>query len=332
MKCFLGWMGIALVSMVALGCAEQPQMSDDGEGASEETRQALRLVNGKQMNGTQVNGSYLNGIKQNGIKQNGIKQNGIKQNGIKQNGTSLEGVREDTGAVVEGMEFEGAEMEGVLGDDQPVVLHIADISDTEVPGMYTYLVTTPDGESICGRDAQNLPIRAMPLPGLWDYDTGAHIADPEHLTFACRGAALAKCMEMGYSRFGTWNDGSTVVQNGDFHDACVRLLRADYCGNGASHTQDGTLVDVFDKKGTQTETPNSGLQFEAEWGPDGATCIRRTRWATTGAGDVATYLSAPENAVSCGGRFVPNDTTCGTTWRAGGLIRNATGLNDHSSF
>ena len=30
------------------------------------------------------------------------------------------------------------------------------------------------------------------------------------------------------------------------HEACVRMVRADYCGDGRSHTVDGMAIDVWD--------------------------------------------------------------------------------------
>ncbi|MBC7879733.1 MAG: hypothetical protein H7Y37_00215 [Anaerolineae bacterium] len=65
----------------------------------------------------------------------------------------------------------------------------------------------------------------------------------------------------------------------EFHQACTRLIRADYLGDGRSHTQEGTLVEVYDILGIRRRRslPGSGMVFEAAWSPRGATCIHRTR-------------------------------------------------------
>lgn len=66
----------------------------------------------------------------------------------------------------------------------------------------------------------------------------------------------------------------------EYHQACVRAIRADYGGDGTGHTRDGTLVDIADRLGIQRpepDPPGRALQFEAAWGPDGAVCVRRTR-------------------------------------------------------
>ena len=39
-----------------------------------------------------------------------------------------------------------------------------------------------------------------------------------------------------------------------FHQACTRLVRADYCGNGVYHTATGTSIDVYDSLNIQTRT------------------------------------------------------------------------------
>jgi hypothetical protein len=66
----------------------------------------------------------------------------------------------------------------------------------------------------------------------------------------------------------------------DYHQACVRMVRADYAGDGVGHTRDGTLIDLSDRLGIQRpgdDPPGRTLEFEAAWGPNGAVCVRRTR-------------------------------------------------------
>jgi hypothetical protein len=66
----------------------------------------------------------------------------------------------------------------------------------------------------------------------------------------------------------------------DYHQACVRMVTADYGGDGIGYTRDGTLIDIFDRLGIQRIEPDPrshALEFEAAWGPDGAICVRHTR-------------------------------------------------------
>ena len=63
----------------------------------------------------------------------------------------------------------------------------------------------------------------------------------------------------------------------DWYNACIRLLRADYCGDGRPFTRDGTLVDIYDHLGAHRSDADPRLSFEAAWGPEGAVCVARTR-------------------------------------------------------
>src|SRR5207244_135325 len=70
----------------------------------------------------------------------------------------------------------------------------------------------------------------------------------------------------------------------DYHQACTRMARADYCGNGTSHTVEGNLIDMYDNLGIRTRSVTaergvdpSLLSFEAAWGPDGAYCLDHVR-------------------------------------------------------
>ena len=62
-----------------------------------------------------------------------------------------------------------------------------------------------------------------------------------------------------------------------YYQTCVRLARADYCGDGVGHTRNGTPIDVFDRFGIQRDEPAPGMSFEAAWGMDGAVCVSHTR-------------------------------------------------------
>ena len=59
------------------------------------------------------------------------------------------------------------------------------------------------------------------------------------------------------------------------------MARADYCGDGASHTLDGTWIDIYDGLGIQKKTlDDDGMMFEASWSVNGATCVSKPRGAT----------------------------------------------------
>ncbi len=88
---------------------------------------------------------------------------------------------------------------------------------------------------------------------------------------------LAKCVRWGYKPWKTLE----AISLRDYHQACTRMARADYCGNGISHTKDGTIIDLYDRLGIQEKTKDNGMVFEAAWGTDGAVLIHRPRYSET---------------------------------------------------
>lgn len=72
-------------------------------------------------------------------------------------------------------------------------------------------------------------------------------------------AAAKKCDTLGY-------------RAGAVHTACIRALRADFCGDGTSHTIEGVTIDIYDPLGIQ-RSATLLEDVEAEWGESGATCV-----------------------------------------------------------
>ena len=82
------------------------------------------------------------------------------------------------------------------------------------------------------------------------------------------------------------------------------MVRADYCGDGVTHTTNGTPIHVLDALGVQTVDAGVNYVVEAEWGPDGATCLNgsNTRHA--------------DQNIECD---IP---ACGSSFASGGLIQS----------
>ncbi|QRK11263.1 hypothetical protein JQX13_15005 [Archangium violaceum] len=121
--------------------------------------------------------------------------------------------------------------------------------------------------------------RALAVSGVWDA-SGAHHDVPGKFTLACETGVISKCISWGYKPWASWNGQSLA----ELHQACTRMARADYCGNGQSHTREGTVIDIYDGLGVLSRTTESSASwepsratFEAAWAPDGATCLSRTR-------------------------------------------------------
>jgi hypothetical protein len=151
------------------------------------------------------------------------------------------------------------------------------------PRQSDYVIEySSDGQwaSLCSSD----PPGAIPVAGSFGHTpeghpNGAYDPAPTRLTFSCRDGVAAKCQDWGYR---SWDP-----ERGRYFQACTRMARADYCGNGHSRTVDGTMINYVDLHGQPLVLrPLPGFVPEAVWGPGGAgdptaaICLSRTRWST----------------------------------------------------
>lgn len=331
----------AALALTSVGCVADLDGADaDDEEALGEASQGVMRDNGINFNGTQING-----LKLNGLKLNGLKLNGLKLNGVALNNTDFSGLREDNNQPVSGAGFTGVDADAELIDTSLASVRFDSITPSGLPGLSYYRVkhyTNGQWQNVCADD-----VDAIPLKGIWNDVTGAYADDGTKVTFACRGAALAKCVEWGYERWATAEEcltpGNCQQRSLEaYHQACVRMVRADYCGDGVAHTSNGTTIDVYDALGIQSETPSSGLTLEAEWGVNGAHCVMHTRWADAdGSNPDKQYIldhcperwAGPENpnasALNCGAAGSTFPTAAGWSTPLGSrrLLRNASGVN-----
>lgn len=121
---------------------------------------------------------------------------------------------------------------------------------------------------------------AIPVAMTWN-TTGDRVASTTHFTFGCTSAVIGKCYRWGYR---PWLTGFGGADFSALHQACTRAARADYCGDGISHTEDGTAINIWDRLPApgpiqkQGLLPPLGFLFEAGWNTDGASCLSRARW------------------------------------------------------
>lgn len=111
---------------------------------------------------------------------------------------------------------------------------------------------------------------AIAVPGSWALDGSRLLSSPSpSFTFACEGSAAYKCaIDHKYD---------PVVHSGHYQ-ACTRMIRADYCGDGRSWTETGTRIDILDDIGIHPSWTHAGSWTpEATWGVNGATCVTRER-------------------------------------------------------
>ena len=131
---------------------------------------------------------------------------------------------------------------------------------------YSVYYLIDEAGPVCGmQDGQD--VGAIPISGSWGPDMSW---SPEGVTMACINGPIGKCVTWGYL---PWDAALR-----DYHQACVRMVRADYCGTGHGTTRDGTPIDVWDSKGINERSDDDTMLHEADWDASGATAIFRTRF------------------------------------------------------
>jgi hypothetical protein len=286
---------VAALAVTLAACSAAPPEDE----SVAETRQAIAEPNGTSLNGRSLNGRSLNGRSLNGRSLNGVSLNGRSLNGEALGGMWVDGslLRAEVGhRDLAGRDLVGASLTGLLDDGATIALRLDDVRKLKgTPDTHLYAVSlAADGGfyPLCV-DELGRPAEAIALAGRWSYAEGvpgggSFIDDPTAFTFACRGYAIAKCVELGYA---PWQNvrlrGHRTVSLADHHQACTRAIRADYCGDGTPHTVDGTLIDIYDDLGVQDDT--TSWSMEAEWVPGGARCVARER--LSGAEDPACWSS-----------------------------------------
>jgi hypothetical protein len=207
-------------------------------------------------NGVSLNGVSLNGVSLNGVSLNGVSLNGVSLNGVSLNGTSLTGELSSGDA----LELTVVSSQALPAPNDDVWVH--DVR---------YQRTDGTSGSLC-------PSGAIAVEGIWNYSSGvpgggSWSPSRDSFTFACRGNAIAKCIELGYK---PWKSETLRAH----HQACTRMIRADYCGDGTPNTLNGWRLDVFDAIGVQARVQDidtSRWSFEAKWTASGALCMSSYR-------------------------------------------------------
>jgi hypothetical protein len=211
-------------------------------------------------------------------------------------------IAERDGVTLRGTSLVGAELQAEArlpgagaAETTLVAYRIADVAPessaydpTKTGSTYVYTLEqwVEDSESwqpACAPDADGRRV-AIPVAATWD-EKGNRIESSSLFTFGCTTGVIAKCYRWGYR---PWLTGYGADMP-EMHQTCTRLARADYCGDGVSHTQNGTLVNVWDNLPAPGPIqrhggllPPLGMIFEAGWGPQGAICLSHARWITLG--------------------------------------------------
>jgi len=241
------------------------------------------------------NGTSLNGVALTG--RPGVTLTGVAPAGVAANGIAIRMMTNS--APLSGKAFIGSKWTGHLSDGANVALRVDAAVQVASSDVWSYRVSALVGSAwrpLCV-DAAGNPGFADSVSGTWNYAEGvvgggAYHPDSNDFTLACRGSAVAKCVELGYK---PWTGDAQELA------ACTRAIRADFCGDGTSFTVDGTTINIYDVAGIVPD--GVGWQAEAEWTAEGASCVsglQSTRFWQTG-----------HETPSCFGHTVKAKRACG---------------------
>lgn len=160
-------------------------------------------------------------------------------------------------------------------DNSDIWLYKVEYTTAENPAAHEW-------KNVCTRDRDGLA-RGMFVNGRWQ-DDGSWRASG--YTFSCTTGVIAKCARSwGYKPWKRLPGRDRPHHQEDIdlrplHQACTRAARADYCGDGISHTRNGTLIDMFDIHGLNVREQDVHLAREAGFTERGAAWVARERWPT----------------------------------------------------
>jgi hypothetical protein len=262
---------------------------------------AGRDLNGTALNGDSLDGRYVVGISALGVVLDGAPMEEVSIDESQLVGVDWRGKKRKKASMV------GATFDAILDDGSflPVTIAAAaahpEHAHKDVWGYEVWYETDDAWEPLCGRDDDGIALKAVPLAGTWNHDIGvpgggSWVDSATTFTLACEGYVLSKCVFAGYKpwRSGKWcspGAGCETVSFAGHHQACTRALRADYFGDGMTHTTDGVLLNMYDAFGIRTD--GDAWASEAEWDADGALCIAQSRLPSSPV--------APMDAAGCGG-------------------------------
>ena len=153
----------------------------------------------------------------------------------------------------------------------------------------TYALAYYDGQdnsykNVCFENADSPDATVATIITGERYDLENTLVAPEAsgwFTIACAGSALAKLKLMNYSPNANF-DGEGNPSTPQQRQAGLRMLTADYCGDGTSFTVDGTPL-LWQNQSATVEYNSSWLaegedsELEAVWDDKGAVCLNTPR-------------------------------------------------------
>jgi ADYC domain len=264
-------------------------------------------------NGPDLNGILLFSLPPNGISLNNLTFNGISLNSLPPNGISANGMPINVavmGPPLSGADLVGSTWTGNLSDGTTAALRIdaamqltganSDMWSyrwsVSADGAWQPLCVARDGHAEFADATSGTWNLAQGVPG-----GGAYHPETSEFTIACRGSAIAKCLELGYK---PWDGFEREIA------ACTRAMRADYCGIGTPFTVSGIIINIFDDVGIQPDAVD--WVPEAEWGPDGAQCVSNKKQTR--------FYQVVHETPPCFPHALKPKNSCGTEFSEGAAI------------
>lgn len=183
------------------------------------------------------------------------------------------------GSVRQGAALVGAVLDVAVGD-RTLKVRIASVdNDARDPRgevlLYDFRVIAANGaeEPLCRPDPDGRRL-GLTVAGRSDAAGMLHASSGNAFELVCTAGPQGKCVRFGYAPWRQAPDGRSMR---DWFNACVRMMRGDYCGDGRPYTRDGTWIDIYDRIGVQKSDNDPTLRFEAVWGPEGAVCVAHPR-------------------------------------------------------
>ncbi len=116
--------------------------------------------------------------------------------------------------------------------------------------LHSFFYQTPQGEwrnlCVAGPDGRR---QGFPLAGRARKDGTMEPAERGVFKITCTSGAQGKCVRLGYR---PWENGPDGLMWNLFN-SCIRLMRADYSGDGIGTTRDGRSIDIYDFLGIQSK-------------------------------------------------------------------------------
>ncbi len=153
------------------------------------------------------------------------------------------------------------------------------LHDTETPGsvpltlykMFFQKLPTREWAPLCDKGPDGYAM-AVPMAGVWSRDGSYRPLDDGGFNLSCTSGAHVKCLRLGYAPWHIGDDGESLAP---YHQACTRMIRADYCGDGRAHTVPGRIIMIYDRRSRWPDMQYGS--FEAIWDENGAICLNKSR-------------------------------------------------------